>query len=51
MLHRYICLTLFDILHALISCHLYMLDVMFVLTLVFNQESYSSTSTLSLEES
>ena len=29
----------------------YMLDIVFVLTLVFKQESYNSTSTLSLEES
>jgi len=28
-----------------------MLDIVFILTLVLNQESYSSTSTLSLEES
>ena len=28
-----------------------MLDIVFVLTFVFNQESYSNTSTLSLEES
>jgi len=28
-----------------------MLDIVFVLTLVLNQESYSGTSTLSLEKS
>jgi len=28
-----------------------MLDIMFVLTLVLNQESYNCTSTLNLEES
>jgi len=45
-----ICLGLFSILHCSYSLYIHcMLDI--VLKLVFNQDSYSSTSNLSLEES
>ena len=58
LLHAWYYLCLIDILAwviwyliLLLLLILYMLDIVFVLTLVYNQESYSSTSTLSLEES
>ena len=57
MLDAYLCLIDIHAWDCLISCmlsycsYLHMLDIICVLTFIFNQESYWSTSTLSLEES